>query len=350
MVKIEMINILFPLDLSIDGSIETVCKEISYRLDPNLFKVLAFSSEENAFRNSIYTIKVPKWKSQIRVKYNPLSICKAIYSLPKLSSIPKGILNTISMPQHVLFQRYRKKDKLIHTFHGVPEDKISYQAGKILSKKADEIVSVSIYCALHVNKCYNMESHVIYNGIDPSFFKPIKHFNKRPQILYVGRFIDSKRPDWVARLAKFFPNCDFILHGRGPMTQTLRQYAMNLPNLKIETSFINRNDLKRLYAISDIFLFPSTDWSPLVVLEAMASGLPLLLHRIGGQAEYIEEGKEGLLAISYKEMKKNLGYLIDDENIRQEMSKNARVRSLAFDWNIIGKQYSSLYTEVSHNL
>jgi glycosyltransferase involved in cell wall biosynthesis len=329
---------------------ENVCKEVSFRLDPNVFQVFAFFSQaKNVADKNYHIIKVPKWKSRIKAVSNVMAITKTFLCLPKLSSIPQGIIQTISMPQDVVFWLNRKKDKLIHTFHGVPTDKKCYLAGKILSREADAVISVSNYCASRVRKYYKTHSHVIYNGVDTEFFKPIAHFNERLKILYVGRLVSWKRPDWVARLAKVFPECDFVLHGNGPMAQTLKQFAMNLPNLKIETSFISRDYLNDLYAKSDIFLFPSTDWSPLVVLEAMASALPLLLHRIGGQVECIEEGKQGFLAISYEEMKKNLGYLIEEENIWKEMSKNARVHSFAFDWSVIAKQYSSFYTEVSQD-
>jgi glycosyltransferase involved in cell wall biosynthesis len=276
-----------------------------------------------------------------------LAALKMSYCLPKLAAIPKGILNTISMPQHVAFRQIRQKDKLVHTFHGVPtSSREGLLAGKCLSSAADAIVSVSSYCASFVKAYYHRDSTVIYNGVDTQFYRPVDHSNERLKILCVGRLVNWKRPDWFVQLAKAFPDCDFVLHGKGPMALELKQLSTNLPNLKIETSFTSRNCLRNLYAGSDIFLFPSTDWSPLVVLEAMSCGLPLLLHKIGGQIECIENGKEGLLAGSFHQMSNNLRYLLEEENIRREMSRNSRSRSFSFDWSIVAKQYARLFEEI----
>ena len=98
--------------------------------------------------------------------------------------------------------------------------------------------------------------------------------------------------------------------------------------------------------MSDIFCFPSIDWMPLVVLEAMACGLPLLLHAVGGQAELIRSGKEGFVFRKYDELRKHMQYLLEDENIRKEMGKRARIRSLDFSWKSIAKRYEKLYEEI----
>lgn len=80
------------------------------------------------------------------------------------------------------------------------------------------------------------------------------------------------------------PKLRFYSARRSPMKLILEQTAENLPNLKFDSSFVSREELRYLYAKSDIFLFPSTDSCPLVTLEAMACDVPLLMNLVGGQA------------------------------------------------------------------
>jgi len=260
------------------------------------------------------------------------------------------IIHAIANPIFVGFPYIRRK--CILSLHGVPLDSYShFVAGKFLSNKVDIVHSVSEYTARVVKKIYDVKSKVIYNGVDTEFFHPIEHYNERPKVLYVGRLISWKRPLLVAKLAKEFPEADFIIHGKAPrygisVASELREIAKNMPNLKLQEKFISESELRRLYQTSDIFLFPSTDWCPLVVLEAMACGLPVLLHRIGGQAEKITHGKEAFLSYSYEEFRKHLHYLLEDENTRRRMGRNARKLALKLDWKNIAKQYELLYEEL----
>lgn len=341
-------NLFFPLDFSVDGSMENVCKEISSRLDPKLFNIFAFSSKDKISAPHVRLIKVPVWKYCMKIPQYVMAAGKICYCLPKLSSVPFCILNTISMPQHVIFYQYKKRDKLVHTFHGVPIfDQKCYFSGKILSRKADVVISVSKYCALLVKRCYGVDSKIIYNGVDTNFFRPQIHHNSRLKILFVGRFRKIKRPWYVIKLAKEFPQCDFLIYGLDyPLGPMLKQISRNLRNVKINP-FTSHEKLRYVYSNSDIFFYPSIyEGFSLSVLEAAASGLPIVCSNAASLPEFVEHGEEGFLFNNYKEAKTALSYLIEDESARREMGKNSRSLSFDFDWSKIAEQYEQLYLKL----
>src|SRR5690606_20106659 len=87
-----------------------------------------------------------------------------------------------------------------------------------------------------------------------------------------------------------------VVAGDGPERQRLESQAATA-GVQDDVRFLgNRSDIPRLLAAADIFVLPSL-WEglPLAVLEAMASGLPPVVTRVGGNAEIIEDGKSGLL-------------------------------------------------------
>jgi glycosyltransferase involved in cell wall biosynthesis len=342
-------NVFFPMDLSIDGSMENVCKDISSRMDPRKFSFSAFASKRDYSLTNTYLIKAPDWISN--KAGNALSAgAKMLYYMSKFSSIPPSILNTISMPQHLVFRQYRHADKHIHTFHGVPIfNRLGHLSGRILARNADVVISVSKYCAQLVKDYYNVDSKIIYNGIDTQYFRPRTHHNDRLQILFVGRYRRIKRPWYVIKLAKEFPQCDFFLYGLDyPLGPMLRENSRNLKNVKIN-SFLPHEKMREIYNNSDIFLDPSVfEGFSLAMLEAAASGLPLVCSNAASFPEFIENGKDGLLFNNYEEAKQNLSYFIEDENIRRDFAKKAREKATKFDWTIIASQYSRLFNDVSN--
>lgn len=327
-------------------------KEVAKRLDTKRFRVYAFSTErldKGDLCSYITPIVLPNWRSPVK---SLATVGKAILLLPKILSIPPGILHTIADPPLLPLRWIRRmsdfKGKHIVTIHGVPFNKRqNYIVGKLLCKDADVVTSVSKHTAQDVKRYYNVDSRVIYGGVDTKFFEPKAHHNDRLKILFVGRFRKIKRPWYVINLAKETPQCDFYLFGNPwPLGPVLEEMSSGLRNVFIK-GFTPYKRLKEIYRCSDIFLFPSVyEGCPLAVLEAMSSGLPIICSNDSSLPEIVEHNKEGLLFNNYKEAKENLSCLIKDDNMRKALSKKAREKALEFDWDNIAKQYSDLYEEI----
>jgi len=102
--------------------------------------------------------------------------------------------------------------------------------------------------------------------------------------------------------------------------------------------------LRDLYNTADIFLFPSThEGFANVVLEAAACGLPILGLNRTSMPEFVTDGNEGFLAENYQELKIRLEHLIENEDLRKQMGRNARKRAEEFRWDRIAEQYAEVF-------
>jgi glycosyltransferase involved in cell wall biosynthesis len=276
----------------------------------------------------------------------------------------------ICIPLFIAVKMRNINIKQLYSVHGLPDNKYCYKAGKILSKMADVVHCVSKITADQVKKEYGVDSIVIYNGIDTKKYKPIEHNNKRVKIIYVGSYTQRKKPQYVLELARQFPQYDFLMYGSHfdtALFKIISSEAKNLGNLIVEKQ-IPREMLIQQIQKSDIFLFPTLhEGFANVLLEATVVGAPVIAFNVSSIPEFIEHGENGLLLdvkftkgsiddlqslkfseveLDLEDMKKQLQYLAENEDVRRQMSKNARRIAEKFDWRIIAKQYEKTYEQL----
>lgn len=115
-------------------------------------------------------------------------------------------------------------------------------------------------------------------------------------VLFVSRLVKEKEPKTLIRLYRLLAerrtDISMVIVGDGPARQELQQ---NMPNA-IFTGKLVGEDLSRAYASSDVFVFPSTtETFGNVILEAMASGLPVVAADKGGPSDILRTGETGFL-------------------------------------------------------
>jgi glycosyltransferase involved in cell wall biosynthesis len=145
-------------------------------------------------------------------------------------------------------------------------------------------------------------------GIDIDRFNPSKRngfFQNRYKIskkdlkfLYVGRISREKNLPFLAEVFKTLirlrPNLHLVIVGDGPYLKEMKASMKELP--VTFTGYLEGDDLPQAYASSDVFVFPSTtDTFGNVVLEAQASGLPVIVTDEGGPQENIRKNETGFI-------------------------------------------------------
>jgi phosphatidylinositol alpha 1,6-mannosyltransferase len=184
-------------------------------------------------------------------------------------------------------------------------------------------------------------------GIQPDQFSPAfrdEAFRRRcvspgvPLLLFVGRLVAEKNLADLARASLLLrgKGCRFRLAfaGDGPFRKTLERL---LPH-DLFLGFLEGEALSRLYASSDFFVFPSaTETFGNVVLEAFASGLPVVAADQGGPVDLVEPGFNGLLAKAHDP--ENLAYrmrtLLEDPGMLNRLRAGALETSSRWDWRSI---------------
>ena len=106
----------------------------------------------------------------------------------------------------------------------------------------------------------------------------------------------------------------------------------------------HRSDLERYYAAADVFVLPALfDVSPLVGPEALASGLPLLMTDVGGVAEYLEAGRNGLFASPDPEDLANKLRQLEDPRMLAQLASHSRSSVAHRDWSRVAAQFLMLF-------
>jgi glycosyltransferase involved in cell wall biosynthesis len=176
-------------------------------------------------------------------------------------------------------------------------------------------------------------------GIDSLTFNPSKRngfFKSRYRLeddllklLYVGRVSREKNitllEDVFQELYRTGKDIHLIIVGEGPYLEEMKTRMRGLP--VTFTGFLDGEDLCQAYASSDIFVFPSTtDTFGNVVLEAQASGLPVIVTDEGGPKENLIPGKTGFVvpADNTKGFAQAILGLMEDPLLLKDMKENAR--------------------------
>ena len=197
-------------------------------------------------------------------------------------------------------------------------------------------------------------------GIDKSQYSPDyrdESFRKeyglvdKTVFLYVGRVSPEKDIDILMETfnrlnLKYKDKIHLIIVGDGPLLSSLKEKA---PSNITFLGFLRGNTLSKVYASSDIFIFPSsTETFGNVVIEAMASGVPVISCLAGGIADNLINGVNGL-GIKPRDLE---GFYNASERLLLNTSLRAKLASNGYDfisildWNIIFSKLVTEYHEV----
>lgn len=184
---------------------------------------------------------------------------------------------------------------------------------------------------------------VVYNGIDTSYFSPDEKENKIYDALFVGRLLESKGIlNLLAAFKKLLQqhgNLKLAIVGTGPLEEAIRVYIREnkLESNIIVFGYVAEKILLSLYRKSKLAVLPSLNKEGVLTtaLEASACGLPVITSKGSSLQEYIKPGRNGILVDPSidSEIADAIEQLLADESLFKEMSKNARLMSLDWDWD-----------------
>lgn len=182
------------------------------------------------------------------------------------------------------------------------------------------------------------------HGVDPAVFSP--EFRDRQsgpfRIGYVGRLTVEKNVRWLASLeqalvARGHRDFEFVVVGEGMEENWLRK---NMQKAEF-TGVLTGTELSRAFANMDLFVFPSeTDTFGLVILEALASGVPALVTDRGGPKFSVHHGETGYVAGSFDEFVAWAANLLANPGLLPSMRLAARQYALSASWDQI---YAGMY-------
>jgi len=155
------------------------------------------------------------------------------------------------------------------------------------------------------------------------------------RLLYVGRVSKEKDLDILATAYRQLRDeklpLKLFIVGDGPYAKPLAEL---LPDA-IFTGYLAGEELAQAYASADLFVFPSTtDTFGNVIIEAQASGLPVVVSDLGGPKELVEHGVDGLVtrANDAQDFAQAIRSLVTNGPLRAQMSLRAREKVINRSW------------------
>jgi glycosyltransferase involved in cell wall biosynthesis len=196
---------------------------------------------------------------------------------------------------------------------------------------------------------------LIPNGVDTARFTPaVSRDEAGPvRLVFVGRLVRQKGLDVLLEaLARLPAGADYelTLVGDGPLRPALtgQAQALGLTSRLRFVGWAGREDMPDLLRRADIFVFPSRDEGmPNAVLEAMATGLPVVATRISGNEEVVVDGQTGLLVPpdDPDALAGALARLLADRPLGRSLGAAGRERAgREYSWRAVAERYAALAT------
>ncbi len=166
-------------------------------------------------------------------------------------------------------------------------------------------------------------------------------------LIYVGRLSVEKEIEHCRMVLEALPDVRFALVGDGPYRQNLEQHFAGTRTHF--AGFLKGEELAAAYASADAFMLPSrTETLGLVLLEAMASGCPVVTPRAGGTSDIVQDGVTGHLydpdnpSSAVDAIKR----LLFDADYHATISRQARADAERWGWGAATRQLEDYYREV----
>lgn len=348
------------------GGIESVTKYLAEGMVKRGYccTVICFTSTSPTRLEMLSGVSVYKIHTRLILKSQPLSLKYFYHSA--LQCLKSDIVhlhapNILGMITAIIFSRKKlvlhwHSDIINKGIFGVLVKPIEYYCAKIATK----IIATSSNYVEHSNvlKRFKKKVSIVPLGVDLDQFSSNFNLRRRKTVLAVGRLVKYKGFEFLIKAFKNVEeDADLIIVGNGPEEERLKTLSCKLQinNRVFFRGNINDKELKLLFKTSHLFCLPSISKSEafgVVLLEAMASGLPIISSDIiGSGISWVNENMVSGIKVRPKninDLSKAIDLLLKDKKLRLKLARGAksRVRKLFDNKNNI-KKTLKIYSNMS---
>lgn len=268
------------------------------------------------------------------------------------------------IPQGIV-QSFVKNTPYIITGHGGDVTSLNNPLIKKLKrrclKNAKKITVVSKALEEYVQDMYpNDKTSIISMGCDTQLFNYNKrranYYNQgnKKVVLFVGRLAEKKGVTYLIDAMKYVDDAVLVIVGKGNLEAELKRQAEPLKDKVIFLGAKTHSELPEIYASADIFVAPSVtardgdkEGFGLVIIEAMASGLPVIASNSGGIVDIINDGLNGMLVEekNSSQIAECINELIHNVSLMERLVEQSRLTAEQFDYGNIAKAYHEIIEE-----
>jgi len=346
--------------------LERLGHHITYVFPEDLVKPGSVSPRWNEL---VFSLRLGRYVAQNREKFSIVNLHAPTgfpYGLrrrwQRMAGYPPYVMTLHGLEErrvHVMSREVRKgrawnyslRNRLWQRFYNMPRFRWSIRTADGAHTCAREVWST-----LQVK--YNLDSDrvsYIPHGVEPRFFVPREyHSSESVRLLYAGTWLDQRGifyiRDALKSLAPRLPGLTMTFAGCGvPPEEIQRFFGTELASRIIVRPVVAADRMQELYAEHDVFLFPSLmEGLPLVLLEAMAAGMPVITTETCGMPDVVEHEFNGLLIppANAAEIEEAILRLARSEELRQKLGEAARETMKRYTWERAARQLEALYMHV----
>ncbi len=338
--------------------------------DVTILRVKAFNFLERVgipypiFSPTLYTTLKREIKKADIIHVHGMLYMSTILAIRLAKSHNKPVVLTQTAPDKYHFRPKNTSNplaKLLDISKGMiisMLESISFYIGKRNLQLSDQITTLSTPLKSMLVEMGIKEEHIEYisNGVDTDFFHPVDVEEKTalrrelnlPEneklILSIGRFVPKKGLDIFIGAAD--PEYQLVLVSRG----NFAPYLKNAKGTVLILEPIPQEKLKKVYQACDIFVLAAAgeDVFSLVLMEAMACGLPVITSNDPFYQNYVDKDNMMLVEPNAETIKESIKKIINDPAIASRMAHYSRAKAIEiFSWDSRIRKYLNIYDHLT---
>ena len=278
---------------------------------------------------------------------SPFNDLMASYELWKLyRKYRPDVIHLHSSKAGILGRLIFPRKKIVYTVHGFDTVRLAHRSflflEKLMQHMCRAIVAVSDYDKYNL-LAENIKNNVstIHNGTNVTEIKENLSFNipnkYKKVVLCIARISPQKNCELFFDIAKLLPEYAFVWIGNQEEVKRHPEnvfFLGNLPNAAMYNS------------IADLFILPTNyEGLPIVIIEAMSFGRPIVASNVGGVSELVQDGVNGYAVENKAEVfADKIKYILENPEVEEKMSENSKTSYKEnFTVERMVKQYKDLY-------
>lgn len=301
--------------------------------------------------------KIPLVRTVIREPIYVRSLWRGLNGIDVAHIFSASYWSFLIAPVPALFvARLRGAKTLIHYHSGEARDHLKrFNTAAALLRRADKLVVPSSYLG-NVLAEFGLQAQVIPNVVDLSRFRFRVREPVRPRLVCTRGFHPYYRVDVILRafaaVKQLYPEARLDLVGGGPQEENIRNLARKLNVKDVSFTGVASHDrIAKFYDDADVFINASeVDNMPVSVLEAFASGTPVISTAPEGIQYIVEHERTGLLSETGNAaaLACNVLRLLREPGLSARLAMNAHQECTRYTWKQVRGRWVEIYNSVAH--